>query len=248
MKHLNVGDRVLAGDGTYEVIYGFAHLKKTGTAEFLEIQTEGKIWGPLEVTVDHLVYVNEKFLPAKSIRIGDMLQIEGASAVGIKITAGWKMGLYAPLTPSGTLLVNGVKVSSYVTLKKGGNSQEYKQLHFLSQHMFIHMVLSPLRMACMGISPCLCSNVHIDEESGYPPVVGFGLFMADFIDQKNIMLQVFVFAVKVCFFGPFYLAESILGAAVVPGMFAGVVVIIAVHRWWKPNVRAIAKNLKLKIA
>ncbi|CAB9526116.1 Warthog protein [Seminavis robusta] len=250
MKHLNVGDKVHGAHSTYEPVYGFAHYDRAGKTEFLKIHMKGNNWGPLEVTGDHLVYVNEKFLPAKSVQVGDSLQVEDGSAVVTKITRRWKTGLYAPLTPSGTLLVNGVKVSSYVTLTRDKDPQQL-QLNLLAQHEFIHMMLSPLRMACMGVAPSLCSNAHIDEQSGYHPFVGLGIRLANLVDHKlNIVLQAVLFCMAVCVVYPLYLVESIFGAALVPGVIAGLAVVVAAVKWWKPNtnVRVFWKNLKLKMA
>jgi len=260
MKHLSVGDRVLTFGGgdhttTYEPVYGFAHLERTRTAEFLKIQTKHS---SLEVTADHLVYGNGNFKPAKSIRVGDVLQTaEGQNVDVTKITSAWKMGLYAPLTPSGSLLVDGVRVSSYVTILKqenGDSKKNYGESMLSLQHGFIHMVLSPLRMACLGISPDLCSNDHINEESGYPPYVGLGLYLADFMDQRlPLILQLAVLFLAVCVFGPLYLIESSFGAALVPGLIVGLAAIIAGFKCTRSNpnailkIRAVWKQLKLKM-
>ena len=248
MKYLHVGDRVLVGaSSTYESIYGFAHMERAGRADFLTIQTKGNDKGPLVVTADHLVSVNGKFLPAKSIQIGDVLQIGGegnASAIVTKIKSGMKTGLYAPLTSSGTLLVNGVKASNYVSLKKEDHAE---QVQFLAQHQFIHMVHSPLRVACLGISARICSNDYIDAKSGYLHFATFGLTLAALIEKMNIVLQTLVLILAVGFIGPLYCAEYILGAANVPRVLAGVAVIMAVVNWQNINVRATAKNLKLKM-
>ena len=248
MKHLHVGDRVLVGDSNaYEIVYGFAHMDREGRAEFLTIKTKDHDKRPLEVTPDHLVSVNGKYLPAKSIRIGDVLQTEGEGntpAIVTKIKSGWKTGLYAPLTSSGTLLVNGVKASNYVTLKKEDNAE---QVQFLAHHWFIHMVHSPLRVACLGISASICSNDHIDEENGYLHFATLGLTLAALIEKLNSVLQFFVFILAVGFFGPLYCAECILGAAIVPSVVAGVAFFMAVMNRWNLNVRTAAKNLKLKM-
>lgn len=250
MKHLNVGDKVLAGDsGAYEAVYGFAHYDPLKTAEFLQIEARGQNANRLELTADHLVYLNGYYQPAKSIKIGDRVQTAAGSATVTKITTESKMGLYAPLTPSGTLLVDGIKVSSYVTLQKDESSQQLP-FNFLARHEFIHMVLSPLRMACTGISSSLCSNDYINDESGYPPVVGMGISLAGFIDQKlQVGLQMVVLFLAVCIFYPLHFVELVFGAALAPLiiMVAGLTAVCA-GSTWQTKIRSVVKNLKLKIA
>mmetsp|Transcript_26182 Transcript_26182/g.48830 ORF Transcript_26182/g.48830 Transcript_26182/m.48830 type:complete len:182 (+) Transcript_26182:226-771(+) len=119
MKDLNVGDHILSSNGNYEPVYAFAHQDKTSSAKYIEIHSLGGS-SPLKVSEDHLVLVNGHYIPAKDIQVGSLLNDASGSTVTVrKVKTGVDAkGLYAPLTPSGTLLVNGIQASSYISLQK----------------------------------------------------------------------------------------------------------------------------------
>jgi len=57
-------------------------------------------------------------VPASIVKIGDALQ-SGDIVTGINRVT--RTGVYAPFTPSGTLVVNGVNVSSYIAFSESAN-------------------------------------------------------------------------------------------------------------------------------
>lgn len=245
MKDLAVDDKILVGD-TYEAVYGFAHMQRTQASNFLEIHA-GDQSPPLEITGEHLLLVNDVFLPAKLVRVGDILQSgNGGDVVVTKVNSIQRTGLYAPLTSSGTLLVNGIKASAYITLQPDAKAPAYIELQgsvttLVTQHSFIHMVLSPVHIVCTGILPSLCSNAHMNEETGYLSLVGIGLDFANLMNSQSIVGQVFVLVLVICSFGPVYLAESIVGAVLVPiiVVLAGLAAAVALGFlwWWQPVAR-----------
>ena len=86
MEALQVGDYVKIGKGeVYEKVYAFGHHVPHKNTEFVQIHTNAG--SPLEVTSEHLVFVNGKTNPVRagSIKIGDLLQAEGKDAVVQKI-------------------------------------------------------------------------------------------------------------------------------------------------------------------
>lgn len=85
---------------------------------FVEISTND---GVLQATPGHLIFVkkqgNEKFIFAKDIDIGDQLcKMSGDNAIWsdvLDIRSVVNHGVYAPLSESGCLIVNGFVVSCY---------------------------------------------------------------------------------------------------------------------------------------
>lgn len=172
MRDLQVGDRVFTGED-YHTVYAFGHLDKAAKAEFLQIHTDKD--STLEVTVNHLVYVDGRSAPvrADSIKVGDFLQ--GAAVT--KIGAVERNGLYAPLTTDGNLVVDGVKASSYISL------DQIEDHAFLGKHIqtFSHFGISPFRLMCTGFSPNMCQDYN---EDGIPRALAFlNEFLSQIMDQ-----------------------------------------------------------------
>merc|ERR1711935_742213 len=73
----------------------------------------------LEVTPDHLVYSRESgYVFAGKLKVGDRMVLDGSGEAQISgIGKVAKQGLWSPLTDSGTLLVNGLFVTSYATIE-----------------------------------------------------------------------------------------------------------------------------------
>jgi len=180
MQDLQVGDRVLTARGSYGPVYAFGHYLPQKEAEFLQIYTtaatkdgDDESHQLLEMTGEHLVYVSHEPHPvrADSVQEGDYLLKGGASRQllqVIRISSVVKQGLYAPLTPQGTVVVNGVVASSYVSLQKGQNHVVvWEELPFLgmSQHDYVHCGLAPLRLLCMGVSSRYCTSY---DHNGMP--------------------------------------------------------------------------------
>ena len=159
MKHLHVGDRVFTGQ-KYEAVYAFAHLDKASEADFLQIQLENG--NAVEATASHFLFVDGKpaAVRADSIKVGDVLQ---GTAV-TKIDNVRSRGLYAPLTPSGLLTVDGVTASNYISLEKA----ESHALLGQNFHAFSHLAISPFRLICNNLSSGMCSTY---TEAGIPVVL-----------------------------------------------------------------------------
>merc|ERR1712157_264299 len=120
-------------------------------ADFVQIHTNKG--APLEMTGEHLVFVDGKTNPvrADSIKVGDELQAEGKNAVVEKIEFVTRNGIYNPLTSSGTIQVNGITASNYVSFQKENN--EFLELQGgieipMSHHDFAHYAIAPLRFYC----------------------------------------------------------------------------------------------------
>ncbi|CAF4382997.1 unnamed protein product, partial [Rotaria socialis] len=121
-----IGDRVLVNkDNAYEPIIGFIHAKREDLFEFLaiEVQSAGSnLTSTLLVSCNHLIFDfdsgDARF--AGKFRVGDRVQmlhndqILPGEVIKVKLTK--QQGFYAPLTKSGTIVVNGVLASNYATV------------------------------------------------------------------------------------------------------------------------------------
>jgi len=141
MSQLRVGDLIGTGvrDGSfvYEPIYAFAdHVSEEATS-YSTITHAG---GELSLTPYHLLFVVEggsmiaKY--AKEVLAGDVISIiydtTWSTATVSDVKHGtWKRGAYAPLVPSGVLIVDDVLASCYARVP----------------HAWGHLAFAPLRVA-----------------------------------------------------------------------------------------------------
>ena len=208
MKDLRVGDYVLTNSNKYEEVYAFAHFHPSKPTSFLQIHSENTD-RPLEVTGDHLVFLQGKNepIPSQAIKVGDVLQVQrGTSHVGstvTKITSVERKGIYAPLTSGGTLLVDGVVVSSYIYLKENKS--------YISHQQLAQLAFSPYRMLCKGISSKFCETSSYNED-GMPYYVQYGLEILRWVLHGNFVKRMVGITVVVLFLGCCQLAEGIFGA------------------------------------
>lgn len=220
MKDLQVNDQVFTGDN-YEPVYAFGHLDTETSTKFLQITTNQI--SPLELTASHMVFVTGKDYPvqAGSIKVGDALQGADASS-GLKvkkIKTVERAGLYAPLTPSGTLLVDGILASSYIALqdshdtylKIGGGWLQ------VAHSAFVHFYLTPFRLTCMGVSTGLC---QVYTENGIPPYIDYGMKLVQWADQQHVAVQALMLGVTLPIVLPLAALESVFGAFTVIPLLA----------------------------
>jgi hypothetical protein len=220
MKDLEVGDQVLVSGSTtaaskYEPVYAFGHLDRTKTEKFLQIYTTTGV-EPLEITRRHLVFLDGHPYPiaASSLQVGDVLQGDTHVSITKIATITRRDGIYAPLTPSGTLLVNGIRVSSYVSVQQEGSGEEYVDLANevslpLSQHELCHAFLSPLRLICMWGVPKsrVCESYTIDGKHVW---VNVGLDLAALADKQPIVVQLILVALVLLMVLTFLLIKIVL--------------------------------------
>jgi hypothetical protein len=113
MKHLNIGDEVLAASGSYEQVYSFGHRHEHITGEFLQFSPSG-----IEISRDHMIMLGGRFVPASQVKIGDKLETVTGDTLAVEaIERVVRSGVYAPFTASGTIVVNGIKASNYVAFQ-----------------------------------------------------------------------------------------------------------------------------------
>merc|ERR1712176_1590548 len=103
-------------------------------------------------TGEHLVFVEGKTNPvrADSIKVGDILQAQDKTAVVEKIALVHRTGIFNPLTSSGTIQVNGITASTYISFQK--ENKEYVKfqggIEIMSHHNAAHVAITPYRFYC----------------------------------------------------------------------------------------------------
>jgi len=224
MKDLQVGDKVLTVSNDFQPVYSFGQHDDSIKAMFFQIFTSStdsrkKNHRPLEMTGDHLIVShNGKTMRADELNVGDLVMHGGVasnhSSVKVtKITKTTKTGLYMPLTPDGTIVVDGLVASNYVSIQDNapGTFQAMDYLPFMTQERMLHWWLSPFRMLCMGVSSSFCSNDANTNEEGILNWLVLGENMAKFADGFSVWFQLIVMGLPlVVVFGFFNLAEWLL--------------------------------------
>ena len=134
MDEIAIGDRVLTVDSSGVVvpsaIYIMPHAQKYGTFVFKRISTDSN--HTLTVSPDHYVlmadlrqggtWVHRRSVPAGRVRVGGMVWVLDRKKNALKhttvinISNVWDTGIYAPLTLTGTIVVDGIVASVYSTM------------------------------------------------------------------------------------------------------------------------------------
>jgi Hint module len=169
MEELEIGDYVRSGSagqgGTFSRVFSFAHLDRDYETEFIQIFSNGKKDEPIELTYNHLMFVNNKAAPvrADAVKVGDALD-DQHKVTEIKQVV--RRGIYAPVTESGDLVVSGVRASSYVAVMDNV---------LVDQHAMTHMFFAPCRMIC-SINFDWCKEETYSKE-GYSNLYSWALKM-----------------------------------------------------------------------
>ncbi|CAB9528988.1 Intercellular signal essential for a variety of patterning events during development. Establishes the anterior- posterior axis of the embryonic segments and patterns the larval imaginal disks. Binds to the patched (ptc) receptor [Seminavis robusta] len=186
----------------------------------------------LKISHEHLLlYANGSYIAAKHVEVGDKLAGVGNSIRRVlRITATQAQGVFAPLTPSGMLVVDGVKVSCYVSLQEDGHS-EFLELQLpwsnivmrLSRHTVVHILLSPIRLLCSLVSSQNCEDEskhnndnHFEGDAsssdhGLPWFVRIGLSLFAYFDKQSIVfVRWFLFLAYIAICGSCWVLEITL--------------------------------------
>ena len=122
MSSMLIDDEVQVIDNNeirFEPVITFIHRQPEVMQEFLQIITEKS--NILKITEDYLLFVEKTgkatAIPARDVKVGDTLYVRGGCRVEkdavLNISKVYEKGVYAPVTPSGTILVNDVHTSCY---------------------------------------------------------------------------------------------------------------------------------------
>lgn len=162
MDSLKIGDSILTSNKSFSKVYSFGHYSPEEEQDVIEIFATN-MKKALEISGNHMLYVNGSLAPALSVKIGDILvSSSGSDAVvkSVRTLTGVK-GIYAPHTVDGTLVVNGVVASNYVALPAlDGTSFEF-------QATLQHAAMSPYRLYCSLVG---CQNESYNT-NGLPVAV-----------------------------------------------------------------------------
>ncbi len=193
MNELQVGDMVMNAQGEFDLVYSFGHYAPTMKATFLAIHAIG-MSQPLEISPDHMLYVEGVITPASSVRVGHKLSLAtGGHAEVRMVTTVVRYGAYAPFTLSGTIAVNSIASSVYVDLQSDSGVLVIRGTKTLVSIQFLaHMFQSPHRLVCkVNIKYCKAETY---DERGMSSSVVLQLQMYDWVMQQNGVVMGVVFA------------------------------------------------------
>jgi hypothetical protein len=218
MSQLQIGDKVLTSNSEWEPVYAFGHHNDNILASFVKLFFEsGNQRDSIEMSPKHMVYVHGKTHPvsAESIQVGDTLVgRDNMKLVVTKIGQTRSRGIYAPLTPSGKINVNGIVASNYVSLQE--NAPEYVQVGgipiMLSQHDLSHTWMAPFRLFCSSSSNMMSIEAcRSTDGEGLSPWAAFGLTFAQWGQSQIILVQVPILTVTLIGLGLFAMVEVAVG-------------------------------------
>jgi hypothetical protein len=137
MKHLKSGDEVLVKNGAFERVLGFLHVTgKDDSSNFLTVKHSH---GVLRVSAHHVVFVEGGDKLAVDLSLGDKVLVSEAAGLVPRevlsvVESSGRSGMFAPLTQSGTVVVDGVAASNYASPS-----------HISFPHSGFHAIFFPVR-------------------------------------------------------------------------------------------------------
>ena len=153
LNEVQIGDKIHVGHNKFEPIYSFGHRDEKKVGDFLKISSSTP--EALELSPDHMIYtkLSNGFVPASHLKVGDtIVDGMGQDLVVKSIRATQALGVYAPFTPSGTIVVNNVLASSFVAFE-GKVSLEIGWMS-VSYQWLAHTFEMPHRMVCYHLGSC----------------------------------------------------------------------------------------------
>lgn len=154
LADVKLGDKVLVENGNFEPIYSFGHYAPSSKEGFIQLTTISR--RELSLSAHHMVItINKGIIPALLVEIGDQLvdgQGESDSVVSISRTL--RQGLFAPFTPSGKIVVNGIIASNYVALQNSKFFLIGSTVTPFTHQWLAHTFTAPFRFYCKYISHC----------------------------------------------------------------------------------------------
>jgi len=154
MKELRIGDHVRAANGQFERVYSFGHLNHDKFFTYLVFNRH------LEISPNHLIGVEGRgYVPSSTLEVGDWLfsTTSDGKLRRVQVTdisSRTSKGAYAPFTPSGSIVVNHVVASSYISLQTGSSDfivqvgPKFRISTVWSWHWLSHVFEFPHRLFC----------------------------------------------------------------------------------------------------
>jgi len=210
MKDLRLGDYVLARNGKYEKVYSYGHFEPNTKAQYLEIFCSDN-HHPLEVTENHMIFTSDnKAIPASNLCVGDKIISGSGNPIVIKsIRRVIRVGLYAPLTQSGTVVVNDVLASCYMAYESSDSMKlvaDYKLPYQYTCHLFF----APLRMYCKVASTCDSQTYSMNGLSHWTDLP---LNISLWLHRQSTIIKTLLIAIYLAIYVPLGVLESILDSS-----------------------------------
>lgn len=203
MENLKINDEVYIGKGTFSRVYSFGHYNKETNGEYLQLFCDG-LDGPLEISKDHMLFVEGRgAIPAAQISVGDSVLLgTGTTTEVVRIGFIESAGAFAPFTESGTIVVNGVVASNYVSLQDESEFFSIAGIKVASMHWLAHALQAPHRMMCK-VSASFCASETYSEDGISSWVYGPYLFFTWLLSQPlpvSVVLSVPAFVAGVALY------------------------------------------------
>jgi subtilisin-like proprotein convertase family protein len=164
---LQVGDYIRTDRNKYSRVYSFAHRDQSVEIEYIQIHL-ADLETPLEVSPDHLVYIEGKSSRASQAKIGD--NMDRFQVINIEYVR--RRGAYAPLTESGSIVVSGIRASNYVGL--------LDHLSPRTHNVLMHCLSSFRRLTCfMNFDLCKRESYTAGIADWLHPYCGLTLLLGD---------------------------------------------------------------------
>jgi Hint module len=203
MDDLKIGDRVLVDTtGNYEEVFSFGHYDPSRIGEYLLIQPFN-----LEMSKDHMIFIaGGSAVPASHLKVGDQLE-SGDRITAIKHVT--RKGAYAPFTRSGSIVVNGVRASTYIsfqmskTLLVGGFPTPFT-FQWLS-----HAFHAPHRIWCIHYGASSCKEEKYNQ-SGLSSWVESPFHIANWLLRQPPWILAILIIPLVCILCCFIIMEIII--------------------------------------
>jgi Leucine-rich repeat (LRR) protein len=221
MNDLKINDEVHVGNGEFSRVYSFGHYNTHTTGKYLRLFSS-ELDRPLEISKDHMLFVEQRgAVPAATVSVGDNLSLgNGRTTKVTKIANVNSVGVFAPFTESGTIVVNGVLASSYVSLQPESEFFSAGGVKIVSMHWLAHAFQAPHRMICK-INASFCTSETYSEEGISNWVYGPHLASKWLLDQHAAVfavLSVFVilsgvalYLIEACFLNIGLVAAATFG-------------------------------------
>ena len=205
MKDLSIGDAVKVNGGEFSEVYSFGHSDKDVTTSFLSI--DAGFENPLTITHDHMVFVDNKAMPASSVAVGDRLSVDGGVATVLRIKNITATGVFAPITKDGTIVVDSVVASCYVSLQ-GGSHLVIAGVNTINMHSLAHILKASHRLSCEINAGFCASETYIDGISIW---IEKPFTTAKWLADQNTLVMVAAFVPTLAFVVVTAAVESMIG-------------------------------------
>ena len=173
MRHLKIGSQVATISG-WATVKTFLHWHSNETVDALQID---HAHGRLTLSPDHLIFTVDnngaaQSKAAKHLRSGDLLLTDKSSSSLVQSVHQTTMqGYYAPLTSSGTIIVDNISVSCY--------SQDHH--HLSLPHWVAQVAMVPIRTIPAWMS-------YVPDEGNIHPYARFLQFFWDIVNRAFLYL------------------------------------------------------------